>query len=353
MIMLIYYIWLHELKGVGLKAKKGLLKYFGTPKAIYEADYLDFPPDIYLKPKEKQLLTENRNLHNAECIMEKNIVYGINVTVFNDKKYKLSAGLTTNAPLVLYYKGKMYDTDEFEKYITFVGTRQATQYGKMVCNMICDETLDKKTLLISGFATGIDTQAHCKALDMGCKTYGFVANGLDMCYPAENAELLERITESGAIISTYSVGIPPRMYQFIARNKIMVDWSDEIYVIEGGSKSGAVMTGRYALDCGKKVYAVPNSIFILSSAGCNELIQEGAVPYLCSTETLDINNNTKNISNIESKILKLISTIPCTIDDMKTSLNCDYDYLKKILASMELKDYVQQKRDGKWYCLSR
>lgn len=56
-------------------------------------------------------------------------------------------------------------------------------------------------IVVSGMARGIDSEGHRGILDGGGKTIAVLGCGVDICYPAENKELMERIIENGCVIS--------------------------------------------------------------------------------------------------------------------------------------------------------
>ena len=129
---------------------------------------------------------------------------------------------------------------------------------------------------MSGAAKGIDTQAHIGALKAGGRTVAVLGCGLDTAYPAENKQLLQRIAQTGAVISEYPLGTEPIAGHFPARNRIINGLSKGILVVEAAKKSGSLITAELALSEGRDVFAVPGNIYSDKSVGCHMLIQQGA-----------------------------------------------------------------------------
>ena len=76
---------------------------------------------------------------------------------------------------------------------------------------------------------------------------------LDICYPAEHERLMERIRETGLLLSEYPPGTEPSNYTFPQRNRLIASWSDRLIVIAAGRGSGAMITANCADKYGRKV----------------------------------------------------------------------------------------------------
>lgn len=344
--MIAYYIWFSNLKSIGLMDKKELLMKFITPENIDAASILEFPREYQNRGNFVKEM-ERRSLEQSEDILKNNANNNIKTITIDNPLYRESARITRNSPLVLYYKGEM--SMEAKPTVALVGTRRATEYGKVVTQLICREYVDSHAIILSGLAAGIDSLAHQACIDAGGVTYAFVANGLDICYPAQNLKLMEKIEKNGAVISPYPVGTPPKPHHFINRNEILAGWADEIVVIEAGDKSGALITADFAKKFNRKIYAVPNNIFESASTGCNRLIQKGAIPYLCKEE-----NHKSRLKKQKSKvtvvpIVEILKAIPLSVADLALKLSDTPENLNKELFLLELEGQVGFKPDGKWH----
>ncbi|KKW18658.1 MAG: protecting protein DprA protein, partial [Parcubacteria group bacterium GW2011_GWB1_50_9] len=205
-----------------------------------------------------------------------------------DSDYPLLLAQIPNPPFILYGTGR---ATLFESQIPLgvVGSRKPTSYGIQATETITETLARAGACIISGLALGIDAIAHRTAVEAGGATIAVLGSGIDneSLYPPSNQGLARRITESGgAVISEYPPGTPALKEHFPARNRIISGLSKGILVVEAQEKSGALITARFALEQNRDVFAVPGSIFSLSSKGTNALIQEGAKLVSCGEDIL-------------------------------------------------------------------
>jgi DNA processing protein len=103
-----------------------------------------------------------------------------------------------------------------------------------------------------------------------------MAGGVDVAYPPENAELLDRIAQLGAAVSEQPPGMQPQGRHFPRRNRIIAGLSLGVVVVEAAPRSGSLITARLAGEQGREVFAVPGSPLDPRAQGANGLIREGA-----------------------------------------------------------------------------
>ncbi len=161
--------------------------------------------------------------------------------------------------------------------VAIVGTRKATQDGKLIAKQIAYDLAKAGITIVSGLAIGIDGAAHEGALQGGGNTIAVLANGLDTVYPLLHEHLAESIVaQSGAICSEYPEGIAPLRHQFLERNRIISGMSIATIVVEAPMRSGSLATARFALEQGREVFVVPGPVRHRNYQGSHMLIREGA-----------------------------------------------------------------------------
>lgn len=142
--------------------------------------------------------------------------------------------------------------------------------------------------IISGLARGIDTTAHEAAVAAGGRTIAVIGSGLAKIYPPENLALAEKIANGhGAIVSEFPLNTEPDKQTFPQRNRIVAAWCRALLVTECPAWSGAMITANLASEYGKSVYAIPGPIDKPTSAGCHQLIRDGATLVADPTHIID------------------------------------------------------------------
>lgn len=158
--------------------------------------------------------------------------------------------------------------------IAIVGTRNASSLGLRMTRSLAAELGALGFVIVSGLARGIDAEAHRASLATG--TIGVQAGGIDVVYPAENADLHAAMAERGLRLSELPPGFEPRAPHFPQRNRIIAGLSRATIVIEAAPRSGSLQTARLAGEQGREVMAVPGHPLDPRASGCNMLLRDGA-----------------------------------------------------------------------------
>jgi len=160
--------------------------------------------------------------------------------------------------------------------IAIVGSRNPTPQGAENARALAAGLARAGLVVTSGLAWGIDAAAHRGALEAEGTTIAVAGAGPDVVYPRVHRALAERIAASGARVTEYRPGTPPRRFHFPRRNRLIAGLALGVLVIEAGVRSGALITARLAAEHGREVLAVPGSIHNPLARGCHRLIRDGA-----------------------------------------------------------------------------
>lgn len=233
------------------------------------------PPDKINRLRSK--LRDKNWLERLDNQAREAAAKGIFATFSGDEDFPSRLKEISSCPIALYYRGENFaEIMKAVFFVTVIGTRSPTAYGRMVTEQITTDLVRKNVVIVSGLARGIDAVAHRSALKANGQTIAVLGNGPDIPYPPEHKDLMQEIAASGLIISEHPPGTPPRKQHFPARNRILSGLADAVAVIEASVNSGTMITAGFAGDQGRDVFAVPGSILSPFSQGCNRLIRDGA-----------------------------------------------------------------------------
>jgi len=179
-----------------------------------------------------------------------------------------------HAPPVVFLLGRR---DLLNKpALAIVGSRNATPQGRATAREFAHALAETGLTIVSGLALGIDAAAHEGALGSAASTVAIIGTGPDRVYPARNRELARRIADTGAIITEFVPGTPPRKENFPRRNRLISGFARGVLVVEATLSSGSLITARWAGEQGRDVFAIPGSIHSPFARGCHKLIRDGA-----------------------------------------------------------------------------
>jgi DNA processing protein len=196
------------------------------------------------------------------------------IVTWDDPSYPSQLRHIHDPPVLLYVIGA--DLPVVGSAVAVVGARSCTEIGREVAFGIGRALGVARATVISGAARGIDAAAHLGALDARGGTVAVMGCGVDVPYPRGSRELLERIRDSGTIVSEHAPGTPPFQRNFPARNRIVAGLSAATVVVEGATGSGSMITAEHAMEFGRDVYAVPGPVTSALSSVPLRLIRDGA-----------------------------------------------------------------------------
>lgn len=160
--------------------------------------------------------------------------------------------------------------------LSVVGTRKPSLDGQRAATELTHAAVALGLTVVSGLALGIDGVAHQAVLSAKGSTIAVLPSGLDQIYPSRHHRLAANIAKSGAVVSEFPLGTPPRKHHFHRRNRTLSGFSQGTLVIEAGRPSGTLITASAAADQGRDVMTLPWSIYHAEGAGCRYLLDAGA-----------------------------------------------------------------------------
>ena len=281
-----YLYWLCHVSVLGAVSIKKLHDYTGSYKRIYNIEGRELQRLGLLKQSDVSVFEESksrRDIYRRE--LEKLWHQGIHFITPEESVYPKRLLEIYGYPMGIFFKGKL--PDEERPSAAIIGARNCTNYGNQMAAYLARELSASGVQIISGLASGIDGAGHKGALEAGGDTYGILGCGINICYPRENYGLFEQMQKSGGVLTEFVPDEAPKPRNFPMRNRIISGLSDVILVIEAREKSGSLITANLGLEQGKEIFALPGRVTDPLSAGCNQLISDGAEVILSPDSVLE------------------------------------------------------------------
>jgi DNA processing protein len=258
-------------------------------------------------------------------------------------------------PKEMRVQGQFPD-DENMKYLTVVGSRKYSEYGRSVCQQLIEGLSGYPICIISGLALGIDGIAHREALKARLKTVAVPGSGLSdkVLYPKTHFGLRDEILESGGcILSEFDDDFIATPYSFPQRNRIMAGLSNAVLVIEAEMQSGTLITSKFAVEYNRDVFTIPHNIFSKTSEGPHMLLRFGATIITSPKDILTAlgfenqnqnifdNKDYKDCSSDEMEVVNILRE-PKSRDEIIEMLDKPVHITQTILSIMEIKGLIKE-----------
>ncbi|MFU8847813.1 MAG: DNA-processing protein DprA [Opitutales bacterium] len=283
---------------------------------------------------------------------------GIRFVDYRGPDYPASLSELYDPPIGLYWKGEYAKVDR--PCVAIVGTRRATLYGRKVAKRFGYELARMGFCVVSGMARGTDTAAHEGALEAGGPTLAVFGCGMDIIYPPENLDLSREITAKGALLSEFPFGRRADRQTFPMRNRVVAGLCEAVLVVESAAAGGSMITARFAGEQGRQVMAVPGRIDQESSAGCHQLIRDGATMITSVDQILEelryrsseqmevpLEPAAPQLDEREAALMALFAGGEALSPDrIAERLQWPYPEVSALLMGLEIKRLVAKRADG-------
>src|SRR5690606_19418952 len=266
--------------------QRNLIDYFGSPKAVIEAsrDELQQTSGVGKVLSAKIIAGRSEAYQRAEQELLFAEKHQIKIYSYTDKSYPKRLRECPDAPMVFYYRGNA-DLDS-ARIVSVVGSRNATFYGKMLCERLIEKLSDYNVLVVSGLAYGIDVYAHKASLNHGIPTVGVLGHGLHTIYPSVHRNVAVKMLDNGGLLSEFPSDTPADPKHFPQRNRIVAGLADVTVVVEAAIRGGALITAELANGYDRDVCAFPGNIDGKYSEGCNLLIKSHRAHLITNADDL-------------------------------------------------------------------
>ncbi len=270
---------LASVEGIGPVRIKRLLTRFGSVERIFNAELVEIAQLPQFNPiLASRILTVHNRLPELRRKLEELADKGVKVLFLDDAEYPILLKLVPDAPTVLCRVGELSEVSE--QCVAVVGTKQPTVDSINVTLELSILLVEAGFTIVSGLATGIDTNAHYGALGVNGTTIGVLSSDFSSIYPPDNHGLAEKIYETGCLFSEHPFPTPPSPANLVMRNRIISGISMATVVVETSKEGGAMHAARYAQLQDRHVFACQWDSNNQKSNGTRQLIRRGAISFL-------------------------------------------------------------------------
>jgi len=268
--------WLILLRAPGLSVRTlaPLLQTFASVNALATASQ----PELQAagaSPKLRAWLQSPPRLETLECERRWLGRDTHHLVTWGSEHYPERLADLSDAPVALFVRGNPALLRRPQ--LAMVGSRNPSPAGVEIARGFAAELAGHGFSITSGLAEGIDAASHQGALDAGGTTVAICGTGLARCYPAAHRPLADQISSNGALISEFPLDSRPIRANFVRRNRLIATLSSGTLVVEAALHSGSLITARLAARHGRRLFAIPGSLYNPLARGCHELIREGAL----------------------------------------------------------------------------
>jgi len=330
-----------------------------TLRAAFEDKFADFNPKDHKWVLKIQAINWQEEYYKLQNDCAQNSVKI--VTVF-DSNFPAELTKLADQPLTLYFQGNLDLLQNTKEMITVVGSRNYSEYAKLVMQHILKPACKAGVGVVSGLAVGIDGLSHQIALENGAKTIGVIGSGLDdkSFYPSQHLGLKTQIIQAnGLVISEYAPGINASKFSFPQRNRILAVLTGITWVVQAGEKSGTLITARLAEEIGKIVAITPGSILEKSMLGSLQLLKDGAQIIADSSDIFGLlglgmhpeihPEKTVEFNSVEEKkVYQKLTLSPRLVDDIAEDLEIEIYELSTHLTMLEIGGFAINVGQNLW-----
>lgn len=354
-------ITLSSIEGIGPNRLYQLIGGLGSAEKVLDSPISRLSEIHGISRQIASVIHEKQNRAESEKIVRRITELGWKYYLYTDKDYPEPLINISDRPPYLFYLGNYSDEDQ--NAIAIVGSRTASESGRLFADQLASALADHNITVISGMARGIDTCAHRGALKSGGRTLAVFGSSLDIIYPPEGRKNAVEIINNGCIFSEYMPGTKPYGPNFPKRNRIISGLSQGVVVIEAAERSGALSTAGHALAQNREIFAVPGSPRSSTSRGTNKLIKEGAVlltsvedifdalPRLKGRATAGQVKNLNELTQTEKLLIDMFADEPIHIDNLARMMKTPVTDLMPVILALELRGIIRE-LSGKRYILS-
>ncbi len=157
--------------------------------------------------------------------------------------------LEADAPPLLYVSG---DPDRLKaRSVAIIGTRRPSAAGRIAARLVAAGATGCNWTIVSGNAPGVDSHAHCAAVESGGQTMVFPPVPLEQYKPSFRGATADQVT----VASPFAPGSSVAPWMFLRRNSLVAAHCSAGFVAETGAKGGTLDTVKKLRKLRREIFA--------------------------------------------------------------------------------------------------
>lgn len=180
------------------------------------------------------------------------------------------------------------------------GSRNASAEGLRAARACGEAVATRGFSVVSGYARGVDMEAHTAALQVGGATVIVLAEGIER-FRIRKGVFADAWDDSRvAVVSQFAPGQPWNPGSAMTRNAVISGLSQALVVVEAGNKGGTLAAGLHALERNQPVLALQ----LFDSPPGNELLQrKGAKVIRSRAELEELLDNLPDTGSVQLSLM--------------------------------------------------
>lgn len=259
-----------KIKGIGVaRTNKELLSYTEQFGSMWKLE--DWLLSVLTAEQKSEYFS---HYEHVEGMRIKTIEVLFNTVLDQSYPRMLKSLLKLNTPPVLSMVGNVNLLSN--RKIGFSGSRKVSEKGIEVTRDCVEQLSEDRTVsIVSGYAQGVDKEAHYSALKSGGSTIIVLPNGISYFYVRQ--ELTDVWDWNRVlVISEYLPKDKWTVSRAMNRNNTIIGLSDAMVVIEAGETGGSLDAGLRSLEEKKPLYVPVFADYPKSALGNRFLLEKGA-----------------------------------------------------------------------------
>jgi DNA processing protein len=251
--------------------------------------------------------------------------------------------------------------------MAIVGTRAPDAHGLLLAGRLARECASRGIPVVSGGASGIDSEAHRSCLDAGGTTVVVLAGGLEHPHPPGSEDLFVRAAAAGGcFLSDQQPAVPTRPFLFLRRNRLIAALARCVIVVQAGGRSGALSTAAWARRCAVPLFAAAGSPLNPRHLGTNRLIGSGKACIIAAVDDFfrEIDGFREPaaqppptgadpcagepVDGLGRGIMALLGTEPVSVDVMAARLHAEPSSVLEALFDLEMRGLARASDPGRF-----